>query len=53
MKYYAGVGSRETPQDVLETMWKIGKHLADKGYTLRSGGARACLARKEIALIIK
>ena len=40
MKYYAGVGSRETPQDVLKTMLKIGKYLATKGYTLRSGGAK-------------
>ena len=24
MKYYAGVGSRETPPDALKTMWKIG-----------------------------
>lgn len=40
MKYYAGVGSRETPSDVLKTMWKIGRYLADKGYTLRSGGAK-------------
>lgn len=37
--YYAGVGSRETPQDILNTMYKIGKYLASKGYTLRSGGA--------------
>ena len=40
MVYYAGVGSRETPQDVLKTMYKIGRYLADKGYTLRSGGAK-------------
>lgn len=40
MVYYAGVGSRETPQDVLKTMWKIARYLADKGYTLRSGGAK-------------
>ena len=45
--YYAGVGSRETPQDVLKIMWKIGKHLADKGYTLRSGGARGADAACE------
>ena len=40
MKYYAGVGSRETPQDVLKTMWKIGNYLATKGHILRSGGAK-------------
>lgn len=38
MMYYAGVGSRETPQDVLKIMWKIGRYLALNGYTLRSGG---------------
>lgn len=40
MMYYAGVGSRETPQDVLKIMWKIGRYLALNGYTLRSGGAK-------------
>ena len=40
MKYYAGIGSRETPPEVLERMEKIGGFLARKGYTLRSGGAR-------------
>jgi hypothetical protein len=39
-KAYAGVGSRKTPRDVLETMRAIGAALARKGYTLYSGGAR-------------
>lgn len=38
-KYYAGIGSRETPEDVLNLMSKIAGHLATEGYTLKSGGA--------------
>ncbi|QYW02205.1 DprA-like DNA processing chain A [Stenotrophomonas phage Philippe] len=36
---YAGIGSRETPQSVMEEMRHLAHHLALKGYTLRSGGA--------------
>lgn len=40
MKYYAGIGSRTTPQDILMTMTIVAESLKDKwGYTLRSGGA--------------
>lgn len=39
-KYYAGIGSRETPDDVLELMTRIGRGLMKKGYKLRSGGAK-------------
>ena len=63
MGYYAGVGSRETPLDVLKTMWKIGNYLATKGYTLRSGGAKGAdtafengcdsvIGSKEISMLI-
>lgn len=38
-KYYAGIGSRETPKDVLAFMTQIAKMLYSEGYTLRSGGA--------------
>jgi len=38
-KYYTGIGSRETPTEILVVMYKIAKFLAEKGYTLRSGGA--------------
>lgn len=38
MKYYAGIGSRETPDDILEMMTKIAEGLS-RNYTLRSGGA--------------
>lgn len=38
-RYYAGIGSRETPDDVLFTMRAAAKVLGRKGYILRSGGA--------------
>ena len=38
-KYYAGIGSRQTPADVLSLMEKIAKHLSSKGMILRSGHA--------------
>lgn len=37
--YYAGVGSRDTPPDVLELMTKIARSLKERQYTLRTGGA--------------
>lgn len=39
MKYYAGIGSRETPPNILSEMKAFGFLLAQMGYTLRSGGA--------------
>lgn len=39
MKYYAGVGSRETPFNILRQMINIAEHLYKAGYTLRSGHA--------------
>lgn len=38
-KFYAGIGSRKTPSDILRLMKAIGRNLADKGWILRSGGA--------------
>lgn len=38
-KYYAGIGSRETPKDVCLHMTAIAKKLAKLGYTCNSGGA--------------
>ena len=38
--YYAGIGSRETPEDVLKVFVNIGRYLATKGYILRSGHAK-------------
>jgi len=37
--YYTGIGSRETPANVLEQMENIAYLLAKCGYILRSGGA--------------
>lgn len=39
MKYYAGIGSRETPIELKEKIKIIVEFLDSKGYTLRSGGA--------------
>lgn len=39
MKSYAGIGSRETPDEICLLMTKIARHLKEKGYFLRSGGA--------------
>lgn len=39
MNYYAGIGSRQTPANILLLMSIVGEYLAKKGYTLRSGGA--------------
>jgi hypothetical protein len=39
MKWYTGVGSRETPDAILEVMERVGYALASQGWTLRSGGA--------------
>jgi len=38
-KYYTGVGSRKTPKEILDLMYKIAAKAALCGYTLRSGGA--------------
>jgi hypothetical protein len=37
--YYAGIGSRETPQYILDWFEQLGAHFSEKGFTLRSGGA--------------
>ena len=39
MKSYAGIGSREVPDDIGELMTKISEKLSEKEYLLRSGGA--------------
>lgn len=38
-KYYAGIGSRETPPDILKKMKTIASILEKRGWVLRSGGA--------------
>ena len=42
MKFYAGIGSRKAPQNILDFMTKIASVLEKNGYTLRSGGAKGC-----------
>lgn len=39
-KYYAGIGSRQTPPEILDLMTELAAALMNKGYTLRSGGAK-------------
>lgn len=39
MKYYTGVGSRETPKEILDLMREYSRVMALKGWSFRSGGA--------------
>lgn len=39
-RVYAGIGSRETPQPILDKMTLIGTMLGARGFALRSGGAK-------------
>lgn len=39
MRYYTGIGSRETPQHIIELMEKIAYILYFQGWSLRSGAA--------------
>lgn len=39
MQYYAGIGSRETPADILKFMEQLATKLSGLKYCLRSGGA--------------
>ena len=39
-KYYAGIGSRDTPVPIQQYMTFLAEALNGAGYTLRSGGAR-------------
>lgn len=38
-RYYAGIGSRKTPENILRIMSYAASQLYEMGYTLRSGGA--------------
>lgn len=40
MRFYAGIGSRETPVNILSDMHAIAIKLSERGWILRSGGAR-------------
>jgi len=39
LNYYAGIGSRETPSEILKLFENVGKFLAKKNFILRSGHA--------------
>lgn len=39
-RYYAGIGSRDTPFEICDQMTLLAKALRAQGFTLRSGGAR-------------
>jgi hypothetical protein len=51
LKSYAGIGSRETPIEILEVMKVISRRLYNGGFTLRSGGAKGADQAFESALI--
>ena len=54
MDYYAGVGSRDTPEHILNIMHHIGAYLATQGWVLRSGAANgADTSFEEGALHVK
>lgn len=38
-RFYTGVGSRETPEEIQALMTRLGRKLAGDGWTLRSGAA--------------
>lgn len=40
MKYYTGVGSRDTPNREWGILREVGRKLAEQGFILRSGGAK-------------
>lgn len=40
MKYYAGIGSRETPKEILDWFKIVARYLEKNNYILRSGGAK-------------
>ena len=39
MRFYTGIGSRSTPDDILELMERLADQLGSLGWVLRSGGA--------------
>lgn len=47
-KIYTGIGSRSTPNLILEAFKTLGKQLAEEGYTLRSGRAEGADSYFEI-----
>lgn len=50
---YAGIGSRETPDNILMMMQFISSFLCEKGYLLRSGGAKGADNAFESGALVK
>lgn len=40
MKYYTGIGARDTPKTIQDIMVKVAENLSDNDWILRSGGAK-------------
>lgn len=38
MKFYTGIGSRKTPESILNTMTEIAQYFENNNFILRSGG---------------
>lgn len=53
MLYYAGIGSRETPRELLDLFTRVAKYLSTKNYILRSGGAKGSDKAFELGAIHK
>lgn len=53
MKFYAGIGSRETPALALEGMTLLAADLEQRGYVLRSGGADGADTAFEFGVVDK
>ena len=51
IKYYAGIGSRNTPESVCNKMTNIARVCEERGYVLRSGGADGADSAFESGLI--
>lgn len=50
VRAYAGIGSRQTPEDILALMAATARMLAAQGWTLRSGGAGGADTAFELAV---
>lgn len=53
MKYYAGIGSRNTPVEIIEIMTNVAATLEKAGYILRSGGAKGSDVAFESGVLIE
>jgi hypothetical protein len=51
--FYAGIGARNAPQNILDSCMFIAQKLESMGYTLRSGGADGCDSAFEAGAINK